>query len=897
MVYRGWLALGGNEIVNAARTYAYVKKQIPQLDLRDVEGRADLQLALGDGEYESPMVDDAPWMDESDPATKDFYGLYPLSIQGVDDSTRTASVTQSIVDGGVIGSPRHGTREIRVKGLLIAANDMGLASGKAWLRGALAASECGGHGAACGTSDLDYFVAAPQVQVGAVDEDQPVDLAYRFGAISPQTSPVNHRFLQQEGPASVRWEVPRTDGAIVQWGARAVTTPRIIEQHEPVVLRRTNVISNSAQKRDVRGYSVTPSAALSWVAEGGPTGAGFARVRELNPPIVRTNYVPDPNFDSDPRSSGWDSNSPGALQNFPDRTAPESGRVLLAPAGAPGEVIWVETTIPVAARGSGAFGVSVNGHARGAEVIVTDTSGARVGYALVPPSADWTRVNIAVELSELMTVRVQAQLTDGEDLRIDAALLEAAAPGGLFFDGVAQDPDSGYGMQPYGFGPYGGGSTSEQANGAVYAWVNGTPFGPSTETIGASVRTTLSIPPFEIASGPATFSLALRAAAPTRVTLRARSSLTNQVLSESSADIAADWERYVFALPNARGTYLQLEFQGSVDFGQVDLEVGEISLGHFDGDTDFGPDYLVEWVGGETFGFSRMTYLPELTTAREDSDWRPFLQATLGSVPEARLHVRQYVLVDQDRCVADYERSYHDVSCIQGPTSTREFQLRTGAMEQVEFLLVAGQPHSYGPAFDFFTGPLASQPKVNFVDKPCAPQLTAAAVVDPTLPKIPAPPRPPFIPDPTGSTTQTTWSRRTIVIDDQNVAGWSATLPLLTITSREQAIRKLRVRVYPNPFDYAPEDVDPCSWCSEFIISYLPARTELVMDGRMARAMASVAGAQPVTANHLLYGTDGAPMTWPELTCGISYVLAVDVPPTGATTPDVQLSLQLARRE
>jgi hypothetical protein len=897
-MFNGYLALGGNEILNAARTAAYVKKQLPRFDLHDVHGNADLQLALGDEDYESPLADDAPWMDESNPATKDFYGLYPLAIQGIGGSTRGAAVSESIVDGGVVGSIRHASREIRVKALLIAADDMGLEAGRAWLSGALDSSECGSHGGACGASDLDYFIAAPRIQPGAVDENQPVDLSYRFGSVAPATSPINHRFIQSEGPASVEWEVERTDGAIVQWGARAVTTPQILEQHAPVVLRRTNVIPNPAQRRNVRGYSVTAGAEVSWVAAGGPGDSTFGRVRELAPPVVRVNYFPDPNGDNDPRTAGWETNSPSPLASTPDRDAPESTRVLVALGGAPGDIIWVENTIPIAARGPGALGVSVNGHALGAEVIVTNTSGERVGYARIPAGTTYTRVEIPVELSELMTVRVQAQLQAGEDLRIDAGLLEAAAPGGRFFDGVARDADSGYGMQPYGFGPYGGGSSDVNALGAVYSWQNGTPFGPSVETIGTSVRTVLTLPTFDIARGPATLSLAMRAGRTTAVTLRTRSSMTNQVLAESAASVVAEWERYAFQLDNARGTYLELVFEGSIDFAQLDLEVGQTSLGYFDGNTDFGSDYSVEWIGGETFGFSRMTYLPALTTSREDSDWRPFFQVTLGSVPSVTLEVRQYVVIDQDLCVADYERSYHGVTCIEGPTPTKEFAPRVGAMEQVEFLLRAESPRAYGRAFDLFTGPLSSQPKVNYADVACDAPLASSDVTDPQLPVVPPPPRPPFIADPTGSTSQTSWSRRTIVIEADRVAGWSATLPLLTITSREQEIRKMRVRVYPNPFDYAPEDIDPCSWCSEFIISYLPKRTELVMDGRMSRAMASVAGAQPVTANHLLYGTDGAPMSWPELSCGISYVLAVDVPPTsGSSTPDVQLALQLARRE
>jgi hypothetical protein len=89
--------------------------------------------------------------------------------------------------------------------------------------------------------------------------------------------------------------------------------------------------------------------------------------------------------------------------------------------------------------------------------------------------------------------------------------------------------------------------------------------------------------------------------------------------------------------------------------------------------------------------------------------------------------------------------------------------------------------------------------------------------------------------------------------------------------------------------------IDPNSFCSEFILSYLPAQTELTIDGTVERAFASVAGAPSNTASHLLYGTDGVPMTWPEMSCGIPYAVTIDVPPAEAA--NVSVSLALTRRE
>jgi hypothetical protein len=89
--------------------------------------------------------------------------------------------------------------------------------------------------------------------------------------------------------------------------------------------------------------------------------------------------------------------------------------------------------------------------------------------------------------------------------------------------------------------------------------------------------------------------------------------------------------------------------------------------------------------------------------------------------------------------------------------------------------------------------------------------------------------------------------------------------------------------------------VDPYAYCGEFIISYLPADAELIVDGVLNRAWASVGGAESVPASNLLYGTDGTPIVWPQLTCGIPYLLTIDVPP--GTGDDILLGLSLTRRD
>ena len=74
-------------------------------------------------------------------------------------------------------------------------------------------------------------------------------------------------------------------------------------------------------------------------------------------------------------------------------------------------------------------------------------------------------------------------------------------------------------------------------------------------------------------------------------------------------------------------------------------------------------------------------------------------------------------------------------------------------------------------------------------------------------------------------------------------------------------------------------------------MSYVPAGETLVLDGSDQLVYVETAGAaQQRRADSLVFATDGTPFTWPVLSCGFGYIVAVDLPQT-ATMPTVDLSL------
>lgn len=162
MVYSGFLNLGGRELINVARTKAYVDLLLPSLVFGDCNGCDYLHEVLGHKRYTTPLVDRPSWFDPDNPDSWDFYGLYPLSFEGFEDGTTTASVTEFITDGGAVSPPRRATRAMRVTGIMVGLNQAALSVGMTWLRQVLRPGACDVN-TSCSGDHLTYFMACPPV--------------------------------------------------------------------------------------------------------------------------------------------------------------------------------------------------------------------------------------------------------------------------------------------------------------------------------------------------------------------------------------------------------------------------------------------------------------------------------------------------------------------------------------------------------------------------------------------------------------------------------------------------------------------------------------------------------------------------------------------------------------
>ncbi|QGZ16725.1 minor tail protein [Microbacterium phage Dewdrop] len=167
-------------------------------------------------------------------------------------------------------------------------------------------------------------------------------------------------------------------------------------------------------------------------------------------------------------------------------------------------------------------------------------------------------------------------------------------------------------------------------------------------------------------------------------------------------------------------------------------------------------------------------------------------------------------------------------------------------------------------------------------------------LADPDCPPPPVAPSAPTISDDCIIDVGT-WRRYWAIIPENEISDHVTMLPTIRVTTGGRDARQVRVRIYENPLNLAPEGFDDSEWISEQIVSYMPPLTTLTLDSIDRRVFAEVNGAAPIAADKLLYGSNGTPATWPTLSCGIAYLLSFDVPLEGPVG-NVSIGIDLTRR-
>lgn len=909
MVYSGWLSIAGVEIANAARVEAYVRNLIPGFPLRGCQGCDSLIAALGDEPYYSPLQDDAPWLDVANPATRDFYGFYPLALEGVDDSTSSTEVVQSIGPGGYNNVPRDSTREIRVKGVLVAGNALALESGMAWLKEALLPGLCGDHGGACVGATMCYYAACPELTVCYSDDT--TSKSASFPNVTQSTGPfsVADTFGGDARLSGVIVVSPPSDGLTFNWGVSGLvgdvgnTTAQPVSAFGPATPQRTNVVQNPHFTLNTATWTTT-SSVLTRVAGIATDGGAAGHVVPTGTGGIRAN-VQAAQFGMNVLS--FELQTAGGASEFTVniRSATTSAVVqtetfsstdtwnpytLFVPY-ARGNILEIVSTVPFdISRVLLEGGTAQMPYFDGATLSEMQPSKAE-GVPTPEYAVSWLGAPHA-SASRMRWLGAASFSFCGADLY---AWVEVVSGYGSFDSHWEQserisdeEQAARYERSMYDVVVLDGPKTIQELSTSVgigrvveFVLSAANPFAYSTardllmryplpslpqqtwlDTVAPVAPPTIIVdpdcPPVPAAPRPPLVPNSC-IASPT---------LWDRYSYPIPAEEVAAWAKTLITLTLTSATTDVRQVRARLTPNPFEYPVATSSRKNRVSNPQVATA-LTDWVGaiGGTSGvssFARATASPpagfvahtrtQVTTAPTAGSMYLDAQNT-GTATNAVTAGKTYTFSAYQRGIA-----------LTGAADLLYIQWLDGAGAILSTTTGASTPVStnvWNRRSVTGVAP-ASAVRARLIARRTATALPIGNYMDATG----------FLFE-EGSTVQSYFDGST-----PDAAGWF--YGWQGTANASSSLGQASV-------------IDPYSYCGEFILSYLPANAELVVDGVLTRAWASIGGAPSVPASNLLYGTDGSPIVWPEMACGIPYVLTVDVPVgTGA---GLLVSLALTRRE
>lgn len=230
-MWPGYFTVGGNEVGNNARALSYTRdSDCPVTWIRDMDcGGIYQALDVPEEKYYYDLIQDAPWYDPDKPdLTSRFLGLYVISMEGASDSTRSAVVTEKIVDGAQVSGYRHTSRQVRIRALLTARGGDALEAGMTWLRNVLEPNACGVHGTDCGSSDFQFFVDCPPVR-GTLPQYTAYAETRRNGFSNPRGTSTSGSYWPSplNGALTLVTDMPDAINTAVRWTSTSAAIGRI----------------------------------------------------------------------------------------------------------------------------------------------------------------------------------------------------------------------------------------------------------------------------------------------------------------------------------------------------------------------------------------------------------------------------------------------------------------------------------------------------------------------------------------------------------------------------------------------------------------------------------------------------------------------------------------------
>ena len=262
---------------------------------------------------------------------------------------------------------------------------------------------------------------------------------------------------------------------------------------------------------------------------------------------------------------------------------------------------------------------------------------------------------------------------------------------------------------------------------------------------------------------------------------------------------------------------------------------------------------------------------------------------------------------------AAHRRTFRRTSLVSGPTVTRRrasgscdrSNCAAGAeLIDVEFVLVAATPWAWtdpipvlevtppiggdGDCIEWClsaaeTGPNSCDPS-ECLFQSC--NVGTDLCADPRI-AVPAPPQPRV---PAGSFCAPLGpERECYAVDLSARPQWAVDAPLIQIYSGATALRNVRVTLYERPagsLDTCDEVADDnlCRPAQDFLVTYIPPRTTITLDGAVGRATINCAG-DCQTASTAYGSQDGGPVRVSDLDCA-TYCLCIETDTDYPPSPD-----------
>lgn len=227
---------------------------------------------------------------------------------------------------------------------------------------------------------------------------------------------------------------------------------------------------------------------------------------------------------------------------------------------------------------------------------------------------------------------------------------------------------------------------------------------------------------------------------------------------------------------------------------------------------------------------------------------------------------------DEDYCYeasTEYWRRIFNVGLLEQAEPSDIVSFASGYMAQLTMTLSAGNPFIYSEPREL-TGPASYDILPNY-----DPDIEGDCVEDTNCLRdasCPAPPAPILAPLPVDMCFPTgpfPAARAIISVPPDTEAIWAEKVPYIEIRSGALRMERIIIRWYLDAMGTGDcSTLDPCRACAEINISFIPAYSTLVIDGRTETASVDCPGGPGLArATPTMWARNGAPFVWPVFRC------------------------------